>query len=60
MDGDAALLRAVAAGDPAAVPGHPEVFGPPAVIRNTLGCTDVTAAAAVLLGARLSRLPAFR
>ncbi|WP_234535897.1 hypothetical protein [Streptomyces shenzhenensis] len=44
---------------PLAVLGHPEVFGPPAMIRNTLGCTGVTAAAAVLLGARLSWLPAF-
>ncbi|KUN83473.1 hypothetical protein AQJ66_18910 [Streptomyces bungoensis] len=42
-----------------AVLGHPEVFGPPAVIRNTLGCTGVTAAAAAVLGARLSWLPAF-
>ncbi|MER5914157.1 hypothetical protein ABT124_27670 [Streptomyces sp. NPDC001982] len=42
-----------------AVFGHPDVFGPPALIRNTLGCTGVTAAAAVLLGARLSWLPAF-
>ncbi|MEU6368357.1 hypothetical protein ABZ876_22070 [Streptomyces sp. NPDC046931] len=42
-----------------AVLGHPEVFGPPAMIRNTLGCTGATAAAAVLLGARLSWLPAF-
>ncbi|RPE43883.1 hypothetical protein EDD90_7101 [Streptomyces sp. Ag109_O5-1] len=44
---------------PLAVLGHPEVFGPPTVIRNTLGCTGVTAAAAVLLGARLSWLPPF-
>ncbi|MGW7543881.1 hypothetical protein ACWGKQ_22615 [Streptomyces sp. NPDC054770] len=44
---------------PVAVLGHPETFGPPAMIRNTLGCTGVTAAAAVLLGARLSWLPAF-
>ncbi|MEU9385917.1 hypothetical protein AB0D38_35380, partial [Streptomyces sp. NPDC048279] len=44
---------------PLAVLGHPEAFGPPAVIRNTLGCTGVTAAAAVLIGARLSWLPAF-
>jgi hypothetical protein len=44
---------------PVAVLGHPEVFGPPAMIRNTLGCTGATAAAAVLLGARLSWLPAF-
>ncbi|MEU2059367.1 hypothetical protein [Streptomyces sp. NPDC013455] len=42
-----------------AVLGHAETFGPPAVLRNTLGCTGLTAAAAVLLGARLSWLPAF-
>ncbi|KOV93254.1 hypothetical protein ADL02_11085 [Streptomyces sp. NRRL WC-3723] len=42
-----------------AVLGHAENFGPPAVVRNTLGCTGVTATAAVLLGARLSWLPAF-
>ncbi|CAM5380895.1 MULTISPECIES: hypothetical protein [Streptomyces] len=42
-----------------AVLGHADTFGPPAVIRNTLGCTGVTATAAVLLGARLSWLPAF-
>ncbi|MFF2202036.1 hypothetical protein [Streptomyces sp. NPDC058145] len=44
---------------PLAVLGHAETFGPPAVVRNTLGCTGVTAAAAVVLGARLSWLPAF-
>ncbi|WP_309506036.1 hypothetical protein [Streptomyces pyxinicus] len=37
-----------------AVLGHPDVFGPPAVLRNTLGCTGLTAAAAVLFGARPS------
>ncbi|MEW2285626.1 hypothetical protein [Streptomyces sp. NPDC047841] len=42
-----------------AVLGHADTFGPPAVVRNTLGCTGVTATAAVLLGARLSWLPAF-
>ncbi|MFH9671517.1 hypothetical protein ACH4L5_04410 [Streptomyces sp. NPDC017405] len=42
-----------------AVLGHADTFGPPAVLRNTLGCTGITAAAAVLLGARLSWLPAF-
>ncbi|MEV5172199.1 hypothetical protein AB0L10_14175 [Streptomyces flaveolus] len=42
-----------------AVLGHAENFGPPAVVRNTLGCTGVTATAAVILGARLSWLPAF-
>ncbi|MEU9453872.1 hypothetical protein [Streptomyces sp. NPDC048277] len=55
----AALTALAAALLPLAVLGHPEVFGPPAVIRNTLGCTGVTAAAAVLLGARLSWLPVF-
>ncbi|WP_257003945.1 hypothetical protein [Streptomyces sp. SA15] len=49
----AAALLAVA------VLGHPSVFGPPAMIRNTLGCTGVTVAAAAVLGARLSWLPAF-
>jgi len=44
---------------PLAVLGHADTFGPPAMIRNTLGCAGVTAAAAVLLGARLSWLPAF-
>ncbi|MER6032400.1 MULTISPECIES: hypothetical protein [unclassified Streptomyces] len=44
---------------PLAVLGHAETFGPPAVVRNTLGCTGVTAAAAAVLGARLSWLPAF-
>jgi len=42
-----------------AVLGHASVFGPPAMIRNTLGGTGLTAAAAALLGARLSWLPAF-
>ncbi|MEU6667559.1 hypothetical protein [Streptomyces sp. NPDC046727] len=42
-----------------AVLGHTENFGPPTVIRNTLGCTGATAASAVLLGARLSWLPTF-
>ncbi|MDL5201624.1 hypothetical protein [Streptomyces sp. ALI-76-A] len=42
-----------------AVLGHASVFGPPAMVRNTLGCTGLTAAAAVLFGARLSWLPAF-
>ncbi len=44
---------------PVAVLGHVSVFGPPAMIRNTLGSTGLTAAAAALLGARLSWLPAF-
>jgi hypothetical protein len=42
-----------------AVLGGGLAFGPPAMIRNLLGCTGVTAAAAALLGARLSWLPAF-
>ncbi|GGV78923.1 hypothetical protein GCM10015535_14480 [Streptomyces gelaticus] len=41
----------------AAVPGHPEAFGAPAMVRNLLGATGVAAAAAALLGARLSWLP---
>ncbi|MFI9805832.1 hypothetical protein ACIHEJ_15940 [Streptomyces sp. NPDC052301] len=44
---------------PPAVLGHTQTFGPPAMIRNVLGCTGVTATAAALLGARLSWLPAF-
>ncbi|MGW0547182.1 hypothetical protein [Streptomyces altiplanensis] len=40
-----------------AVPGHPEEFGAPAMVRNVLGSAGVTAAGAVLLGARLSWLP---
>ncbi|MGW4301689.1 hypothetical protein ACWEHT_18210 [Streptomyces sp. NPDC004646] len=44
---------------PLAVLGHPQTFGPPAVIRNVLGCTGLAALSAVLLGARLSWLPAF-
>ncbi|MGW7673944.1 hypothetical protein ACWGJX_43845 [Streptomyces sp. NPDC054775] len=53
-------LSAVAAALlPTAVLGDTLVFGPPAMIRNTLGSTGVTAAAAVLFGARLSWLPAF-
>ncbi|MEU1461562.1 hypothetical protein ABZ467_12885 [Streptomyces sp. NPDC005727] len=55
----AALTALAALVLPLAVLGHAETFGPPAVVRNTLGCTGVTAAAAVLLGARLSWLPAF-
>ncbi|MFF7351573.1 MULTISPECIES: hypothetical protein [Streptomyces] len=55
-----ALLTALAAALLSlAVLGHTETFGPPAMIRNTLGCTGFTALAAVLLGARLSWLPAF-
>ncbi|WP_031476759.1 hypothetical protein [Streptomyces bicolor] len=44
---------------PWAVLGHASFFGPSAMIRNTLGCTGLTAAAAALLGARLSWLPVF-
>ncbi|MCX4762205.1 hypothetical protein OG562_14720 [Streptomyces sp. NBC_01275] len=44
---------------PLAVLGDDLLFGPPAMIRNTLGCVGVTAAAAVLVGARLSWLPGF-
>ncbi|MFE9397203.1 hypothetical protein [Streptomyces flavidovirens] len=40
-----------------AVPGHPEEFGAPAMVRNVSGSTGVTAAGATLLGARLSWLP---
>ncbi|WP_432027011.1 hypothetical protein [Streptomyces sp. 1222.5] len=55
-----AVLTALAAALlPLAVLGHSAPLGPSAVVRNTLGCTGVTAAAAVLLGARLSWLPAF-
>ncbi|MFF3953540.1 hypothetical protein ACFYY1_10050 [Streptomyces sp. NPDC001890] len=41
----------------AAVPGHPEEFGAPAMVRNVLGATGVAAASVALLGARLSWLP---
>ncbi|MEV5886391.1 hypothetical protein AB0L74_27415 [Streptomyces sp. NPDC052020] len=44
---------------PLAVLGNPSPFGPSAMIRNTLGCTGLTAAAAALAGARLSWLPVF-
>ncbi|MFD5984101.1 hypothetical protein [Streptomyces cyaneofuscatus] len=51
-------LTALTAGALAlAVPGHPEQFGAPAVVRNVVGATGVTAAAAALLGARASWLP---
>ncbi|MFD9466340.1 hypothetical protein [Streptomyces sp. NPDC060027] len=40
-----------------AVPGHSQVFGAAAMVRNTLGAVGVTATAAVLLGARLSWMP---
>ncbi|WP_421110911.1 hypothetical protein [Streptomyces sp. NEAU-S77] len=52
------LLTAMAAALLAAgVRGHPEQFGAPAMIRNTLAATGVTALAAALFGARLSWLP---
>jgi hypothetical protein len=54
-----ALTALAAALLPLAVLGDTLVFGPPAMIRNLLGCAGVTAAAAALLGARLSWLPAF-
>ncbi|MEU9861021.1 hypothetical protein AB0D99_09100 [Streptomyces sp. NPDC047971] len=41
-----------------AVPGHPDAFGGPAMVRNTLGTVGVTVAAAALIGARPSWLPA--
>jgi hypothetical protein len=44
---------------PLAVLGTPSPFGPSAMIRNTLGCTGLVAAAAALAGARLSWLPVF-
>ncbi|MET7753674.1 hypothetical protein ABZT27_03050 [Streptomyces sp. NPDC005389] len=40
-----------------AVPGHAEEFGALAAVRNTLGLVGVTAAAAAVVGARLSWLP---
>ncbi|MCX5109404.1 hypothetical protein OOK13_12845 [Streptomyces sp. NBC_00378] len=52
------VLTAVTAGAlAAAVPGHPEEFGVPAMVRNVLGATGVAAASVALLGARLSWLP---
>ncbi|MGW8883974.1 hypothetical protein [Streptomyces sp. NPDC055749] len=51
-------LTALTAGALAlAVPGHPEAFGAPGMVRNVLGATGVAAAGAALLGARLSWLP---
>ncbi|RZU37423.1 hypothetical protein EV284_2592 [Streptomyces sp. BK022] len=41
------------------VAGHAETFGPPVMVRNVLGCVGIVALAAVVLGARLSWLPAF-
>ncbi|WP_234021035.1 hypothetical protein [Streptomyces sp. 142MFCol3.1] len=40
-----------------AVPGHSQEFGAAAMIRNTLGAVGITAAAAVLIDARLSWMP---
>lgn len=54
-----ALTALAAALLPWAVLGHTSSFGPPAMIRNTLGCVGLTAGAAVLLGAGLSWLPVF-
>ncbi|MGI5369937.1 hypothetical protein C9J60_09400 [Streptomyces sp. A244] len=54
-----ALTALAAALLPLAVLGDATAFGPPAMIRNTLGCVGVTAAASVVLGARLSWLPPF-
>ncbi|MGW2843731.1 hypothetical protein [Streptomyces sp. NPDC001274] len=52
------VATALAAGAlAAAVPGHPEAFGAPAMVRNVLGSTGVTVASAALLGARPSWLP---
>lgn len=51
-------LTALAAGALALpVPSHPEQFGAPAMVRNVVGATGVTVAAAALLGARTSWLP---
>ncbi|WP_309140289.1 hypothetical protein [Streptomyces sp. PKU-EA00015] len=49
----AALLLALA------VTAHDGTFGPSAMVRNTLGAVGITAAAAAVIGARLSWLPAF-
>ncbi|MFF7649990.1 hypothetical protein ACFZCY_09040 [Streptomyces sp. NPDC007983] len=52
------LLTALAAALLAAgVRGRPEQFGAPAMVRNTVAATGVTALAAALIGARLSWLP---
>ncbi|MCX5142886.1 MULTISPECIES: hypothetical protein [unclassified Streptomyces] len=52
-----ALTGPAAAALALAVPGHPEAFGAPGMIRNVLGATGVAAASAALTGARLSWLP---
>ncbi|KAB2972782.1 hypothetical protein F8R89_12510 [Streptomyces sp. SS1-1] len=44
---------------PLAVLSSAQTFGPPAMVRNVLGCVGLTAGAAVVLGARLSWLPVF-
>ncbi|MCL7429452.1 hypothetical protein [Streptomyces sp. YS415] len=54
-----ALTALAAALLPLAVLTSAQTFGPPAMIRNVLGCTGLTAGAAVFLGARLSWLPVF-
>ncbi|MFI7503416.1 hypothetical protein ACIBVL_34095 [Streptomyces sp. NPDC049687] len=51
------LTASAAALLPLAVLGEGLAFGPSVMIRNLLGCTGVAAAAAVLVGARLSWLP---
>ncbi|OSP42930.1 hypothetical protein B7767_12920 [Streptomyces sp. 13-12-16] len=53
LTGCAALLLA------ATVLGPSSPFGPSAMVRNTLGCTGLTAGAVAVLGARLSWLPVF-
>ena len=51
-------LTALAAGALAlAVPGHAAEFGAPAMVRNLVGAVGITAASAVVIGARLSWLP---
>ncbi|MFJ2092448.1 hypothetical protein ACIOEW_24715 [Streptomyces sp. NPDC087901] len=52
-----ALTVPAAAALALAVPGHPETFGAPGMIRNVLGATGVAAGSAALIGARLSWLP---
>lgn len=52
-----ALTVPAAAALALAVPGHPEAFGAPGMVRNVLGATGVAAASAALIGARLSWLP---
>lgn len=54
-----ALTSLAAALLPVAVLGQTHAFGPPVMIRNTLGFAGLAAAAATVLGARLSWLPAF-